>query len=84
MKTSDGIKVFRFSIEKVLKNYGKWFLKMCENPEYFSKPKSGSLKFVHRKSNKLCRKFLSNLSEPVATASTVANGNGLRTDCNCS
>jgi len=28
----DGIKIFSFSIEKVLKKYGKLFLKICGNP----------------------------------------------------
>jgi len=32
MKKSNGIAFFKFSIEKVLKKYGKWFLKMCGNP----------------------------------------------------
>jgi len=32
IKGSDGIEFFKFSIEKVLKKYGKWFLKMCGNP----------------------------------------------------
>jgi len=27
------MKVFKFSNEKVLKKYGKWFLKMCGNPD---------------------------------------------------
>jgi len=31
MKLADGIQVFLFNIEKVLKKYGKWFLKMCGN-----------------------------------------------------
>jgi len=32
MKISDGIKVFSFSVDKVLKKCGKLFFKMCENP----------------------------------------------------
>jgi len=32
MKLNDGVKVFQFSIEKILKWYGKWCLKMCGNP----------------------------------------------------
>jgi len=34
MKRSNGIELFRFSIEKVLKKYGKWYLKMCGNPKH--------------------------------------------------
>ena len=34
MKRSNGIELTKFSIEKVLKKYGKWFLKMCGNPAY--------------------------------------------------
>ena len=29
MKKSNCIKLFKFSIEKVLKKYRKWFFKMC-------------------------------------------------------
>jgi len=36
MKISDGITVFSFSIEKVLKKHGKWFLKMRGNPVHDS------------------------------------------------
>jgi len=32
MKRSNGIELLKFSIEKVLKKYGKWFLKMRGNP----------------------------------------------------
>jgi len=34
MKIIDGIKIFSFSIEKVLKKYGKCLVKMCGNPVY--------------------------------------------------
>jgi len=34
MKVNDGIEVFQFSIERVLKKYGKCFLKICGNPEW--------------------------------------------------
>ena len=33
MKRSNGIELLNFSIEKVLKKYGKWFFKMRGNPE---------------------------------------------------
>jgi len=33
MKRSNGIELLKFSIEKVLKKYGKLFLKMCGIPE---------------------------------------------------
>jgi len=38
MKISDGNKFFSFSMEKILKKYGKSFLEMCRNSayEYFS------------------------------------------------
>jgi len=29
MEKSNGIELFKFSIEKVLRKYGKWYLKMC-------------------------------------------------------
>jgi len=32
MKRSGDIKIVKFNIEKVLKKYGKLFLKMCGNP----------------------------------------------------
>jgi len=31
---SNGIEFFKFSIEKVLKEYGKWSLKTCGNPAW--------------------------------------------------
>jgi len=34
MKRSNGIELFKLSIEKVLKKYGKWFLKMCGSPVF--------------------------------------------------
>ena len=34
MKVNHGIEVFQFSIERVLKKYGKCFLKICGNPEW--------------------------------------------------
>ena len=33
MKRSNGIELLKFSIEKVLNKYGKWFLKMRGNPD---------------------------------------------------
>jgi len=36
MKRSDGIELLKFSIETVLKKYGKWYLKMRGNPVYFA------------------------------------------------
>ena len=35
MKLKDGIEVFEFGIENVLKKYGKWFLKTFGNPGTF-------------------------------------------------
>ena len=34
MKRSKRIELFEFSVEKVLKKYGKWFFKMCGYPVY--------------------------------------------------
>jgi len=31
--SENGIEFLKFSIEKVLKKYGKWFFLMCGNPE---------------------------------------------------
>jgi len=36
MKRSNGTELFLISIEKILKKYGKWFLKMCGNPAYLT------------------------------------------------
>jgi len=33
IKRSNGIELLKFSIEKVLNKYGKWFLKMRGNPD---------------------------------------------------
>jgi len=33
MKRSNVNELLKFSIEKVLKKYGKWFLKTCGNPD---------------------------------------------------
>jgi len=35
MKIFACIDFFSFSVEKVLKKSGKWFLKMCGNPAFF-------------------------------------------------
>ena len=32
MKISAGVDFFSFGVEKILKKYGEWFLKMCWNP----------------------------------------------------
>ena len=37
MKRTNGIELFKFSIEKVLKKYGKCFLEMCGNPAWQTK-----------------------------------------------
>jgi len=36
MNRSKDIELFKLSIEKVLKKYGKWVLKMCGNPASLS------------------------------------------------
>jgi len=43
---SNGIEVFPFSIQKVLKKYWKWFLKKCGNPVATFRFKSLSLRSV--------------------------------------
>jgi len=40
MKISDGIQVFSFSIDTLLKKYGKCSFKMCGNPVGLRKIKS--------------------------------------------
>jgi len=32
MKKSNGVELLKFSMEKVLKKYGKWYIKMRGNP----------------------------------------------------
>jgi len=43
-KISNGVNVFSFSIENVLKKYGKCFLKMCGNPDYSVRMRSSGEK----------------------------------------